>query len=126
MNLVENGLVDTAEEGEDAVNWESGIDIYTLSSVQFSRSVMSDSATPWTAARQASLSITNFQSPYTLPRVRKITSGKLLCSTGSLAQCSVMTCAVGWQEGREVQEGREIYIYNYDWLHCCMAETNTK
>ena len=31
------------------------------SSVQFSRSVMSDSATPWTAARQASLSITNSQ-----------------------------------------------------------------
>ena len=33
-----------------------------FSSVQFSRSVVSDSATPWTAARQASLSITNFQS----------------------------------------------------------------
>ena len=32
---------------------------YNFSSVQFSRSVMSDSATPWTAARQASLSITN-------------------------------------------------------------------
>ena len=31
-------------------------------SVQFSRSVMSDSTTPWTAARQASLFITNFQS----------------------------------------------------------------
>ena len=30
-----------------------------LYSVQFSHSVMSDSATPWTAARQASLSITN-------------------------------------------------------------------
>ena len=30
--------------------------------VQFSRSVMSDSATPWTAAHQASLSITNSQS----------------------------------------------------------------
>ena len=29
-------------------------------SVQFSRSVMSDSATSWTAARQASLSIANF------------------------------------------------------------------
>ena len=28
--------------------------------VQFSHSVMSDSATPWTAARQAALSITNF------------------------------------------------------------------
>ena len=34
-----------------------------FSSVQFSRSVLSDSMTPWTAARQASLSITNFQSP---------------------------------------------------------------
>ena len=31
-------------------------------SVQFSRSVVSDSATPWTAACQASLSITNSQS----------------------------------------------------------------
>ena len=30
-----------------------------LYSVQFSHSVMSDSVTPWTAARQASLSITN-------------------------------------------------------------------
>ena len=32
-------------------------------SVQFSRSVVSDSATPWTAARQASLSVTNSRSP---------------------------------------------------------------
>ena len=31
----------------------------TMDSVQFSRSVISDSATPWTAAGQASLSITN-------------------------------------------------------------------
>ena len=31
-------------------------------SVQFSRLVVSDSATPWTAAHQASLSITNFRS----------------------------------------------------------------
>ena len=33
------------------------------SSVQFSHSVVSNSVTPWTAARQASLSITNSQSP---------------------------------------------------------------
>ena len=33
-----------------------------ISSVQFSHSVMSDSATPWTAACQTSLSITNSQS----------------------------------------------------------------
>ena len=34
-----------------------------INSVQFSRSVVSNSATPWTAARQASLSITNSWSP---------------------------------------------------------------
>ena len=37
-------------------------DILQLTSIQFSRSVVSDSATPWTAACQASLSITNSQS----------------------------------------------------------------
>ena len=35
-----------------------------FSSVQFSRSVMSDSVTPWIAAHQASLSITNSHSPH--------------------------------------------------------------
>jgi len=39
------------------------------SSVQFSRSVVSDSATPWIAACQASLSITNSQS---LPKLMSI------------------------------------------------------
>ena len=33
--------------------------LYHMCSVQVSRSVMFDSATPWTAARQTSLSITN-------------------------------------------------------------------
>ena len=37
---------------------ELEVDTQTLV-VQFSRSVVSDSATPWTAARQASLSITS-------------------------------------------------------------------
>ena len=40
--------------------------IQQSNSVQFSRSVVSDSATPWTAAHQASLSITNSQSLPTL------------------------------------------------------------
>ena len=35
---------------------------FSVCSVQFSHSVMSNSETPWTAARQASLSITNSQS----------------------------------------------------------------
>ena len=36
--------------------------MFDLQSSQFSRSVVSNSATPWTAACQASLSITNSQS----------------------------------------------------------------
>ena len=36
--------------------------MFRISSVQFSRSVMSDSVTLWTAAHQASLSITNSRS----------------------------------------------------------------
>ena len=43
--------------------------VYTL--VQFSHSVVSDSVTPWIAARQASLSITN---PRSLPRLTSIKS----------------------------------------------------
>ena len=42
-----------------------------LSSYQFSRSVVSDSVTPWIAAHQASLSITNSQS---LPKLMSIES----------------------------------------------------
>ena len=38
----------------------------------FSCSVMSDSATQWTAARQASLSITNFQSLFKLMSVKSV------------------------------------------------------
>ena len=48
-----------------------GSSTFSFVSVQFSRSVMSDSVTPWTAARQVSLSITNSQS---LPKVMSIES----------------------------------------------------
>ena len=41
-------------------------------SVQFSPSVMSDSATPWTAALQASLSITNSQSLLKLMSIESV------------------------------------------------------
>ena len=41
-------------------------------SVQFSHSVVSDSATPWTAARQASLSITNSQSLLKLMSIKSV------------------------------------------------------
>ena len=40
--------------------------------VQFSRSAVSDSVTPWTAARQASLSITNSRSLLTLMSIESV------------------------------------------------------
>ena len=43
-----------------------------FSSVQFSHSVVSDSATPWTAAHQASLSITNSRSLLKLMSVESV------------------------------------------------------
>ena len=53
----------------------------TISSVQFSRSVMSDSATPWIAARQASLTITNSQSSLRLTSIESVmpSSHLILC-----------------------------------------------
>ena len=52
-----------------------------MNHVQFSRSVVSDSATPWTAARQASLSITNSWSLLKLMSVEWVTPSNhlILC-----------------------------------------------
>ena len=52
-----------------------------LSSVQFSRSVVSDSATPWTVARHASLSITNSRSLLKLMSIESVmpSSHLILC-----------------------------------------------
>ena len=51
--------------------------MFQFSSVQFSRSVVSDSATPWTAARQASLSITNSRNAK-LVSIKSVTLSKHL------------------------------------------------
>ena len=52
-------------------------------SVQFSRSVVSDSATPWTAARQASLSFTNSWSLLKLMSIESVMQSNqlILCRT---------------------------------------------
>ena len=56
--------------------------LYTMEySVQFSRSVMSNSTTPWTAAHQALLSITNSQS------VLKLMSVELVMPSNHLILC---------------------------------------
>ena len=53
----------------------------SVSSVQFSHSVMPNSATPWTAAHQASLSITSSQS------LLKLTSTELAMPSNHLILC---------------------------------------
>ena len=59
-----------------------------LSSVsQFSHSVMSDSATPWTAACQASLSITNSQSLLKLMSIESVTPSKHLILCRPFSSC---------------------------------------
>ena len=49
-----------------------------IGSVQFTGSVVSDSATPWTAARQASLSITNSESLLKLMSIESVTIQHLI------------------------------------------------
>ena len=61
------------------INW--------LSSVQFSCSVMSDSVTPWIAARQASLSITNSRSSLRLMSIEKVMSSSHLILCRPLSSC---------------------------------------
>ena len=51
--------------------WDLWVSQVALSSVQFSCSLVSDSATPWTAACQASLSISN---SWSLPKFMSIES----------------------------------------------------
>ena len=61
--------------------WDSDFIVEGISSVQFSHSVVSDSATPWIAAWQASLSITNSRSSL------KLTSIKLVMPSSHLILC---------------------------------------
>src|SRR5574337_1007846 len=60
----------TKGEGREGEGWTGSLGL--VSSVQFSCSVLSNSATPWTAARQASLSITNSQSLFKLMFIESV------------------------------------------------------
>ena len=62
------------------IKYVTCINVY-MHSVQFSRSVVSDSVTPWTTACQASLSITNSWSPSKLISIKSVmlSSHLILC-----------------------------------------------
>ena len=67
-----------------SISSDSNMMLATGSTVQFSHSIMSDSAKPWTAARQASLSITNSQS---LPKLMSI---ELVTPSNHLILCRLL------------------------------------
>ena len=69
----------TKGEGREGEGWTGSLGL--VSSVQLSCSVVSDSATPWTAASQASLSITNSQSLLKLKSIKSMmpSSHFILC-----------------------------------------------
>ena len=59
---------------------------------------------------------------YTLPCIKQIACGKLLYTTGSWAQCSVMTQQGGMGvSGREAHKGGGMCMHRAD-PHCCTAE----
>ena len=65
----------------------------SFSSVQFSRSVVSDSATPWTAARQVSLSITNYRGLLKLMPIESVMpSGHLILYHPLLLLPPILPC----------------------------------
>ena len=59
----------------------------SISSVQFSCSVVSDFATPWTAASHASLSITNPQSFLKLISIKSVMHPTILSSVAPFSSC---------------------------------------
>ena len=62
----------TGEKPIKQQSWDTGLRVTQLKKFQFSCSVMSDSATPWTAARQASLSIANSRSLLKLMSIKSV------------------------------------------------------
>ena len=56
---------------------------------QSSRSVVSDSVNPWTAARQASLSITNSQSLLKLTSIKSVMPSNHLILCHPLSPCTL-------------------------------------
>ena len=96
---------------------------HSVTSVQFSHSVMPDSATPWTAARQASLSITSSWSllklmfiEFVMPSSHLILCHPLLLPPSVLEGCTVIAddcdILVYWY-------GRNNPFISHIWPVCC-------
>ena len=90
-----------------------------ISSVQFSRSVVSDSVIPWTAARQAALSITNSRSPPRLAPVQ-ILALCCTCSLGLDIPCDLSgLCFLIWEMGMVIgPASKSCHVSAVMYTHC--------
>ena len=114
-----------------------GLPSVQFSSVQFNRSVVSDSAIPWTAARQASLSITNSWSSLKIMSIESVMPSSYLILCPLLLLPSVFPSIRGFSNSRLfTSAGQNIGAlasasflpmntqawFHYDWLvwsPCC-------
>ena len=79
VTIVHRLTLDTSPQDSERKLSATACDLCSVSSVQFSCSVMSDSMIPWTAACQASLSITNSRSLLKLMSVESVMPCLILC-----------------------------------------------
>ena len=118
-------------------NWATK---HNISSVQFSCSVVSNSVTPWTAACQASLSITNSRSLFRLMSIESVTpsSHLILCrpfsshlqslpASGSfpMSQLFTMRWPKYWSFSFSISPSNEhpgLISFRMDWLHLLAAQ----
>ena len=95
-------------------------------SVQFSRSVMSNSATPWTAAHQASLSITNSRSLLRLMSIESVMPSNYIILSHPLLLPSIFpsirvfsnesVLCIRWPKYWELQHQSYEWIFRTDFL----------
>ena len=113
-----------------------------MSSVQFSHSVMSDSATPWTAAHQASLSIINSQSLLELMSIESVMPSNHLCCSPLLLPSIFPSIRVFsnelalcirwpkyWSFSLSISPSKEspgLISFRMDWLHLLAVQGTLK
>ena len=119
----QTGRIDLCTQlGKEKEGWIDRVnsETYTFSSVQ-SLSRVWLSATPWIAARQASLSITNSQSSLRLCQMNSQWEYAVWCRQPNLVLCKNLE---GWEVGeRFKKEGTYAHLMaDSCW---CMAQTNT-
>ena len=94
------------------------VSLTVISSVQLSHSVVSDSATPWTAAHQASLSITNSQRLLKLKSIESVMPSNhlMLCRPLLLLPSIFPSIRVFSKESVLHIRGPRYWTFSFNWI----------